>query len=61
VKAGSEPLRQLFCGDDPLTGINSITDTVDPAIRCAEIRIAAKGSKTKKTGASADANAPVID
>ena len=61
MKACTEPLGQLFCGDDPLTGIDSITDTVDPAIRCAEVCVTAKDSKTKKTGASADANAPVVD
>ena len=61
MKACTEPLRQFFSSDDPLTGIDRITDTVDPTIRCTEVGVAAKYSIIKETGASASANAPVID
>ena len=60
-KASTKPLGQLFSRDNPLTWIDRITDAIDHEVRCAEVRIAAKNRKIKKTGASADANAPVID
>ena len=46
MKAGTEPLRQLFCSDDPLAGIDSVTDAIDPAIWGTEIGKAAKYRKT---------------
>lgn len=61
LEPGSEPLRQFLQGADPLTGIDSEADAIDPSVRGTEVGVAAKDGVIKKTGAAAYANAPVLD
>ncbi len=46
---------------DPLARVDGVADPVQPKVRGAEIGVGTKDGKTKKTGASVSADAPVGD
>lgn len=53
--------RQLTDPADPLAGVNSISDAIQPTVRGSEVGVGAEDGIIKKTGASVGSDAPVSD
>ena len=61
LKSDAKTGRQFADPADPLTGINSIGDAIQPAVRGSEVGVGAEYGIIKKTGASVGSDAPVCD
>lgn len=62
LSAAAEPLDHFAQGANPFAGVDGVANTVQPAVRGAEVGVGAEDGKIKKTGASVvGADAPVCN